>query len=219
MKDIPAPEYANPSPQLTLKSLEGWHQVCKQSIELVRDNAAVISQWRTDALGSQIDVLKLARQAIKSYFNDDTMNSTDLRQKTAPSKPWQQEILATIEGAFSQNLPTSPEVLYTLYQFAEMNRNIISQHIINKPQKNLLIGRPASSWKFENLVDLCCIPLFNVGMEGIIPGKPTGTGNLTGFEAVSKKVNTAINNCYSMGFTLRSISDRIQCGLLMTMQL
>ena len=52
-------------------------------------------------------------------------------------------------------------------------------------------GLSASTWTFSQLVDLCCVPLFEVHFAAIIPG----------YDQIQTDVMNSINGHYSKGYT------------------
>jgi hypothetical protein len=182
--------------------LEGYTNldiVCRQDLELAFNKGAIAKSWREAYPGGKIGSLKFVHEARASYTKKE-------RIKNPPSPPPEEN-----------NAPrTSPESLYRLYWESQMKREFITEHIkkaeneeepevANEKVADLSTiaeeiqvatdadtkGLSASTWTFSQLVDLCCVPLFEVHFAAIIPG----------YDQIQTDVMNSINGHYSKGYT------------------
>lgn len=189
MENILLPYYGQPKLR-EIVGLDEWDNVCKQSLNFVCTSESRAKLWREPVLGE--NSLK-ALDVIVSRCNNTNPQKTimDIR------KYLNQDVNGTTV--------ITPEILYALYLKTPMDREIINKHIAsseNGPEQ----GLSASRWKFPQLVDLSCIPLFRVEWSAIIPG----------YEGTRKEVVNKINGCYSKGLPFKF---KFTGHLLMTTQL
>lgn len=89
------------------------------------------------------------------------------------------------EAEFDLTSLPCPEMLSFLYMSTQMDRDVLSQHFLAKKDKKH--GASASTWEFKHLVDLCCVPVFGVGIDAIIPR----------YTDIEQIVREKVDNCYS----------------------
>ncbi|KAF5636059.1 hypothetical protein F52700_5373 [Fusarium sp. NRRL 52700] len=167
---------------------ENWETVCRDSIRLICDRKEVAVSW----VGAVPDIHRSLAKADDALLarhhllgKDTTARvKEDLWKKSGFARP----------GDVGQ-WEISPSILWEVYIGQQMVQSRIKKRITHKKKETK--GLSASSWQFENLIDLSCVPLFNLGLDSIIPWN---------YESVAESVMEKINDCYIVRRMLNEIT-------------